>query len=247
MKILGLLLLPLLLDLASCSTPKTIALTGEVASENVVASSTIFDVSFSHFTFNDTSYLVEVLPISAEHPSGYSFTHSNNLAEAANFSIESGAGSYVFKTKEDCQLKGGTFKLTLYAELSSLTIGGGIRCALSGVSSHLTITVDGAAKLTTPTPIHLNELTCTINGAADLSLSGSAEKASYSVGGTAAIKAPEFITKTTIVAIDGAGSAEVYASDTFQGSVDGTGSIVYHGNPTNVTKKVEGLGSINAA
>lgn len=66
MKILGLLLLPLLLGLASCSTPKTIALTGEVVSENVVASSTIFDVSFSHFTFNDTSYLVEVLPIGAK-------------------------------------------------------------------------------------------------------------------------------------------------------------------------------------
>jgi hypothetical protein len=241
------LLLPLLLSLCGCNGVKTVTLSGEDVTENVTAGQTIFSVHFESFSLQDSSYSVEILPVSAEHPFGYSFTHSSNLEEAAGFSSEQDSGAYIFKTKDNCQLKGGTFQLKVYAALNYLTINGSLPCALSGVGSVLDIKVDGAATITTPEPINLTMLFCKIKGAATINLSGNSEGASYQVEGASDIKAASFITENTTIDLEGAGSAEVYAKNSFQGSVEGAGSIVYYGNPTSVFKSVEGVGSITSA
>jgi hypothetical protein len=247
MKKLGFLLLPLLLSLNGCTSMKTITLSGEDVSESETASTTITSLSFSGFSFQDSTYKITILPVSAEHPSGYVFTHSSNLMGVTDFAIEKDGGYYGFSTKKTCQLTGGSFDLTLYAALSSLTIDGGVSCTFAGVASFFTIKVNGAATLASSAPLSLKWLQCKVDGAATISLSGDAEAASYDFSGASSLKAAEFKTETTVINIDGAGSAQVYASHSFQGTVNGTGSITYYGNPSSVLKKVDGLGSIQPA
>lgn len=237
----------MLLALVGCNSEKLITLSDDEVSDNVQIIKPIYSVVFDNFSFNDADYRVAILPVSSEHPSGYCFTHSSNLEKVATFQIEQADSSLHFYTQEACQLTGGSFLLSIYANIEYLTIDGGIACELSGVNHDLEITVQGAASITTPSPIDLNLLRCQVSGAATLAFNGTCESATYSIEGTAAIKAADFITKTTVVDIEGAGSAEVYASESFQGSVKGTGSITYHGNPGKVVKSVEGLGSIQSA
>lgn len=83
-----------------------------------------------------------------------------------------------------------------------------------------------------------------INGAGDLTISGSAKSAELTIDGAGNIEAFDLKADDVIASIDGAGNIEVYAEKKLDASLDGAGSISYRGNAA-VTKKVSGVGSID--
>lgn len=89
----------------------------------------------------------------------------------------------------------------------------------------------------------LDSFSLTINGAGDVSIKGEAEKSSIIVNGAGSIEAFEFYTANSEVAINGAGTCSVYATETLDASVSGVGSITYDGDPKTANTS-SGIGSI---
>jgi len=83
-----------------------------------------------------------------------------------------------------------------------------------------------------------------ISGASDAHLAGKAEAFAIELSGAGSVEAFNLLAKKVKVAISGAASAEVYASQSLEATVSGTGSVQYKGNPPQVNKSVSGVGSI---
>ncbi len=84
-----------------------------------------------------------------------------------------------------------------------------------------------------------------IGGAADLSLSGTCGKLNVRVKGAADISGRKLKCKDAFVEVRGAGSADIYASNSVEAYLRGVGDIDIHGSPEHVKKRVSGIGSID--
>jgi len=82
-----------------------------------------------------------------------------------------------------------------------------------------------------------------VGGAADLELTGTCDEARFEINGAADIDAKEFECKDVEVIINGAGDADVYASETIVARLNGIGNVVVWGEPKNVRPRIDGLGS----
>jgi hypothetical protein len=248
-KILFGLFLPLL-ALSSCTVVtqgKSITLDTTSSSARYFPGKALEGVRFENFTLNDSAYSVTLLPTSANLGDGYTLECSGNLVTDAKFSSSlSEDGILLFKTEEQCQLSGGSFALNVYGTIGSLSVYGGIPCTLATTAKALTVFVSGAATLKTTTPLALDALNCSIDGAASFTFDGTCTDASYAIDGTGTIDGKNLHCENVSATIDGAGSMSVYASASLKAKIDGTGTIDYYGNPASVEKNVSGLGSINS-
>lgn len=105
------------------------------------------------------------------------------------------------------------------------------------------ITVDGVVdgKLAT---LDSEEFALTINGAADMTLSGSCGTFSAVTNGAGDIDARDFHCQSASVTVNAAGDMRIYASRSITAAVNGVGSIDIYGNPPEVRKLRAGIGSI---
>ncbi len=85
-----------------------------------------------------------------------------------------------------------------------------------------------------------------ISGAGEIKLAGEALVASNTINGAGKVAATNFITADQEVEVNGAGSAHVSVTDRLKATINGTGLIEYHGDPT-VTPKINGIGQIRPA
>jgi hypothetical protein len=110
------------------------------------------------------------------------------------------------------------------------------------VSPNLTISISGAGDL--DLDVETRDLRTTVSGAGNISLSGNADTHEVKLSGAASMKCTDLKTRSTIISLSGAGSADVHASELLDASISGVGSIKYAGDPekTNISKS--GLGSI---
>lgn len=110
------------------------------------------------------------------------------------------------------------------------------------VSPNLTISISGAGDL--DLDVETRDLRTTVSGAGNISLSGNTDTHEVKLSGAASMKCTDLITRSTIISLSGAGSADVHASEVLDASISGVGSIKYAGDPekTNISKS--GLGSI---
>ena len=83
-----------------------------------------------------------------------------------------------------------------------------------------------------------------LGGTSNLEVSGVAGKLFLKIDGTGAVRAENLHTEESKVVIDGAGEAVVHASRKLIGEIDGVGDIRYYGNPSEVTKIIDGVGEI---
>lgn len=91
--------------------------------------------------------------------------------------------------------------------------------------------------------ISSDNFTVEIGGAVDLTLEGSCVKAEYTINGAGDINAREFICEDVSVEINGAGDADVYASEKIEATLNGIGDVSVYGEPTNIRPRINGLGS----
>ncbi len=141
-------------------------------------------------------------------------------------------------------------KITLsipYSLLENITIGGACRLqSETPVKSHnLAFRVSGAADI--DLAIEVSSLNTSVSGAANINLSGIAEKHEANLSGASNLRAEKLYTQKTQISLSGAGSAHVYASDQLDASLSGIGNIRYYGNPRSKNIDRSGIGSIKAA
>ena len=83
-----------------------------------------------------------------------------------------------------------------------------------------------------------------LSGSSNMTLDGAVDRLAAKIDGASGLLARQLKTKQVAVAISGAGSAEVHASERLQGDISGVGSIRYAGNPGEVVRNIMGGGDI---
>lgn len=123
--------------------------------------------------------------------------------------------------------------------------GAGIVTADRLEGERLHLAVSGAGKIRLP-GVAVKTLDTRLSGAADVELSGTADRHDAHLSGAGSIRARGLATARTTVVISGAGSCAVNAKDELDARISGAGSVSYDGNPR-VTQHVSGAGSVRKA
>jgi hypothetical protein len=93
------------------------------------------------------------------------------------------------------------------------------------------------------TGLHGASFTYTSSGVSNAELTGQVDSLEVQAGGTGEVHAAGLTAKQAHVAISGAGTVEVNATDKLKADVSGVGSVKYRGSPT-VEKDVSGMGTV---
>ncbi len=96
----------------------------------------------------------------------------------------------------------------------------------------------------TVTGIKSRNLTVTIPGSGTINATGTATRLDVTVGGSGTALLGPLIARNVKAALSGEGSITLTATHSLTASVSGSGTILYNGNPPNVTKTVTGSGII---
>jgi hypothetical protein len=88
------------------------------------------------------------------------------------------------------------------------------------------------------------EFDATIAGSGMITASGVADSASVRLDGKGHIDVHDLVTKSTTAGINGKGTIEVNATESLVGKINGSGEITYAGSPANITRSINGKGSI---
>ena len=127
---------------------------------------------------------------------------------------------------------------------SILVSGAGSIQAPALKSDVLTVTTSGAGNIYLPS-VEAASLTAGISGAGNMSLAGQVESQQVLLSGLGNYSAGELKSTNAAVNISGAGSADVWVTDTLNARINGAGSINYFGSPK-VTPVLSGAGSIQS-
>jgi hypothetical protein len=92
--------------------------------------------------------------------------------------------------------------------------------------------------------IDAQSLAVALPGSGTLSGSGTAARLDATVGGSGTIQFTGVVARNVHAVVSGSGSIFVTATESLDGSVSGSGAILYAGNPQTVTKSVTGSGAI---
>lgn len=88
-------------------------------------------------------------------------------------------------------------------------------------------------------------LKVSLSGAGSIEGNGEVDELTISLSGVGSADFKNLKAKKVKIDNSGVGSAEVFASEEFDGNVSGVGSIECHGQPEQVNKQVSGIGSID--
>jgi hypothetical protein len=94
------------------------------------------------------------------------------------------------------------------------------------------------------TGLNQESLSYEISGSGDLVASGSVEELDIKVSGSGDVDTRELKAKEAYVRIYGSGDVSVYAVNSFDGAIFGSGDIRYYGDPEYVSTDVAGSGDI---
>jgi len=252
------------LGLSSCfSSTKTITLSGALLSKDYQNDSsldgtTLFDLKFKNFTLSSGGIRVCPAYLQSDKSADMSTISqmeaklkplvSVNASQGffdAGFAVDFSENQITCSFPQQYQFEGTEVTLVVYANAKTITIDGGSAMSLDlSRSEAVAINVNGASSISAAKAFALSSLSLDCDGAASFEANGSVTSATYTINGTASIKAKDLLSETVKVTIDGAGSAVVNASKSLDVSIDGTGSVTYYGDAT-LTKTITGLGSVS--
>ncbi len=88
------------------------------------------------------------------------------------------------------------------------------------------------------------DLTVELSGSGGVTVTGTADQVTIALPGSGNINCEALRAKSATVTIMGSGTVTVYASVSLDGTIMGSGTIHYAGNPPQVTKHISGSGTI---
>jgi hypothetical protein len=86
-----------------------------------------------------------------------------------------------------------------------------------------------------------------LRGSGNITADGTADSVDVSFGGSGNILCGDLQARSARVKLTGSGNVEVFASESLDVTLNGSGSVTYSGNPAQVHKSVPGSGSIEPA
>jgi hypothetical protein len=92
--------------------------------------------------------------------------------------------------------------------------------------------------------IETTNFTGSVSGSGNISVLGNARNANVTVSGSGSFDGSRFFVRNATVNVGGSGSANVYATESLNARVSGSGSVIYRGEPNNVDTRVSGSGRI---
>jgi hypothetical protein len=135
--------------------------------------------------------------------------------------------------------------ITTSGDLKELDLSGATSISADHVllGDNLDIDVSGAGDINLE--LNVGRLSTKVSGAGSIKLKGNADHHQIRLSGAASMKCMDLKTTSTDVNLSGAGSANVYATETLEANISGVGSIKYGGNPQKTNFSKSGLGSIS--
>jgi Protein of unknown function (DUF2807). len=256
--ILIFLFVSILANSFSCSLSSTVNLTGKTINKAIKLNSSTKNGA-SLFTLNLKNFALENGEVTI-HTVDYGYdkiNDSNNInletyipyiscsyPEDANFNIEFNDNGISVFTDKNVNYKGNEVRFDVYASINNIVVNGALPIKIYNTSAtDFSLLVNGATTFKTENPLTLNNFSANINGAAYINLSGTSDYVGYVIDGTGTIDSMNLKAKEANITIDGTGTAKLSVIEKLDAYINGTGSIIYYGNPT-VTKKIDGLGSI---
>jgi hypothetical protein len=85
-----------------------------------------------------------------------------------------------------------------------------------------------------------------VPGSGVLSVSGKADRLTATLGGSGDVQLQDLVAHDATVLVAGSGRLLVQATGALDAKVSGVGAIVYTGNPTSITQRITGTGSITS-
>lgn len=111
------------------------------------------------------------------------------------------------------------------------------------VPSLTELTLSGSGNITA-TGVKTSTFTVLLAGSGVLQASGTATRLDVSLDGSGDAQLAQLVARDVQAAVNGSGEIFVTATESLDGSVPGSGTIVYSGNPAHVTTSVTGSGAI---
>jgi hypothetical protein len=111
------------------------------------------------------------------------------------------------------------------------------------VATAVTVQIDGSGDVDL-SELGAEDVVVEVDGSGDVRLEGSTQDLTISIPGSGEVAADELAARTCTVGIDGSGQAAVDVSQTLDAVINGSGDIVYTGDPADVTRQINGAGEI---
>lgn len=113
----------------------------------------------------------------------------------------------------------------------------------------ITVTSLNAARITGSGNINIegidaDSVELEVAGSGDITATGSAERVEVSLSGSGNILGGELEARTANVSINGSGDITVYASESLDATIRGSGNVGYRGNPAHVDESIPGSGAV---
>ncbi len=93
--------------------------------------------------------------------------------------------------------------------------------------------------------VDVDEFTIALSGSGAVSASGRAQRVAVELNGSGDVQLQDLVGQEVRATLSGTGRISVNVTESLDASVPGTGSIVYTGNPPQVRKTVNGIGSVS--
>jgi hypothetical protein len=106
------------------------------------------------------------------------------------------------------------------------------------------LTVEGSGNISV-TGVNSPSLTVRLPGSGTIHVAGTTARLDVAIGGSGSALLSQLIARDATASIDGSGSIVLTATHSLDAGISGSGTIVYTGNPTQVTKSVSGSGTIS--
>ena len=94
------------------------------------------------------------------------------------------------------------------------------------------------------TNVRQRDLEVTLNGAGSITISGKVENLIATNNGSGNLELENLVVEKAIVKINASGSANINVRRILKAEVNGSGDVVYSGNPKTVQPKITGTGSV---
>jgi Putative auto-transporter adhesin, head GIN domain len=127
-------------------------------------------------------------------------------------------------------------------DTGSFTASGPMRVDVS-VPSLTALSISGSGQISA-TGISTPQLTVTIAGSGQLSAAGTATRLDVTINGSGQARLRQLTARDVNAVISGSGLIQVTATASLAASVPGSGTIIYSGNPPQVTTSVTGSGTV---
>ncbi len=130
-------------------------------------------------------------------------------------------------------------------DLSGLTVNGAVSLELNSlVMQDFELNINGAGDFNL-SDIQATNLTVTIDGGADVIVSGTSQNQNVTINGASKYDAGELQTTITEITLNGVGDSIVWVADDLTIQINGAGGVQYYGDP-HVTQNISGIGNVKS-